>query len=637
QANFTATAPTTYTLTVSKSPTAGGTVTSSPSGISCGSTCSYSYTSGTQVSLLAEAASGYYFLEWSECTAYGGNICYITMNSTKSVTANFSSTTPEEEEIDVPTVTTNAASSITSDRAALNGTITNIGGESVTTRGFQYGLSQTPSITASSPGSFGTGAYSLDTLALNTNTKYYFRAFATNSAGTGYGSWLSFTAGQEEGDEEEVSIPTVTTNAASSITTTSATLNGKIDSTGGSSVLEKGFDWGTSSGSLTNELTQTGTYSTGSFTKYLSGLTPGTKYYFQAKARNSSGWDYGSELSFTAGTAPLYFSLSRTPTSDTIVQGDSAQTSITATLTSGSADSISFEASNLPTGATATFSPTSCTLSCTSVLTIDTSNSTPVSSKTITIKAIGGPTTKSTTFYLKVTAASEETTTKPSVTTNAATSITNTSAILNGKINSIGSSSVLEKGFDWGTGSGSLINEWKQAGTFSAGNFSKSLTGLTSGTKYYYKAKARNSSVWVYGSQLSFTAGTTSTGNEEDDELIQLLLSQIQQIMAQIAQLQEQLALLTGTPVSWCHTFTTNLAIGVSGPEVEALQSALEKQGLYRKGTKSSYFDESLASAVVGFQQKYSSEILTPWRLRYGTGFVGNTTRIKLNALYGCR
>jgi hypothetical protein len=238
---------------------------------------------------------------------------------------------------------------------------------------------------------------------------------------------------------------------------------------------------------------------------------------------------------------------------------------------------------------------------------------------------------------LKVTAASEETTTKPSVTTNAATSITNTSATLNGKINSIGSSSVLEKGFGWGTSSGSLINEWKQAGTFSTGSFSKSLTGLTSGTKYYYKAKARNSSVWVYGSQLSFTAGTTSTGDEEDDELIQTLLLQIQQIMAQIAQLQEQLAVLTGTSVSWCHTFNTNLAIGVSGPEVEALQSALEKQGLYIKGTKSSYFDESLASAVVGFQQKYKAEILTPWRLRYGTGFVGNTTRIKLNALYGCK
>ncbi len=609
-----------YYLSLSKNLATGGTVTSSPSGISCGTSCttnSASYLSGTEVALTASAASGYSFSSWSSCTAYGGDICYITMNSAKNVTANFTAYTSGTYALTV------------SKNPTAGGTVTS------SPSGISCGSTCSYSYTS------GTTVY----LTATALSGYTFSGWTGSCTGTGTCTVsmtsvksvvANFSSAIPE-EEEEIDVPTVTTNAATSITTTSATLRGNIDSKGGSSVLEKGFDWGTSSGSLENELTQTGTYSTGSFTKYLSGLTPGTKYYFQAKARNSSGWAYGSELSFTAGTAPLYFSLSRTPTLDTIAQGDSAQTTITATLTSGSADSISFEASNLPTGATATFSPTSCTLSCTSVLTIDTSNSTPVSSKTITIKAIGGPTTKSTTFYLKVTAASEETTTKPSVTTNAATSITNTSATLNGKINSIGSSSVLEKGFDWGTSSGSLINEWKQAGTFSAGNFSKSLTGLTSGTKYYYKAKARNSSVWVYGSQLSFTAGTTSTGNEEDDELIQLLLSQIQQIMAQIAQLQEQLALLTGTPVSWCHTFTANLAIGVSGPEVEALQSALEKQGLYRKGTKSSYFDESLASAVVGFQQKYSSEILTPWRLRYGTGFVGNTTRTKLNALYGCR
>jgi len=33
---------------------------------------------------------------------------------------------------------------------------------------------------------------------------------------------------------------------------------------------------------------------------------------------------------------------------------------------------------------------------------------------------------------------------------------------------------------------------------------------------------------------------------------------------------------------------------------------------------------------------KYKGEILSPWGLRYGTGFAGKTTRMKLNTLYGC-
>ena len=50
--------PTKYTLTVSKTGNGSGTVTSNPSGINCGNTCSSKYADGTEVQLTATAASG---------------------------------------------------------------------------------------------------------------------------------------------------------------------------------------------------------------------------------------------------------------------------------------------------------------------------------------------------------------------------------------------------------------------------------------------------------------------------------------------------------------------------------------------------------------------------------------------------
>jgi len=117
---------------------------------------------------------------------------------------------------------------------------------------------------------------------------------------------------------------------------------------------------------------------------------------------------------------------------------------------------------------------------------------------------------------------------------------------------------------------------------------------------------------------------------------IEELLAEINRIQAQIVQLQKQLAELQGKPAAWCHNFNTNLRFGDSGLEVEALQTALEKEGFNVSGDTKGNFGENTASAVVSFQEKYKSEILGPWRLEHGTGCVGQTTRAKLNKLYGC-
>jgi hypothetical protein len=80
-----------YTLSVSNSGTGDGTVTSSPSGISCGYLCIASYGSGINVTLTAAANAGSAFTGWSgACSSLAASAtCVVTMNSAESVTANY--------------------------------------------------------------------------------------------------------------------------------------------------------------------------------------------------------------------------------------------------------------------------------------------------------------------------------------------------------------------------------------------------------------------------------------------------------------------------------------------------------------------------------------------------------------------
>jgi hypothetical protein len=82
-----------YTLLVSKSGAGSGTVTSSPSGINCGSTCSAQFSPETSVTLTATADGGSTFTGWSGGGCTGTGTCTVTMNSNISVSASFSTAT----------------------------------------------------------------------------------------------------------------------------------------------------------------------------------------------------------------------------------------------------------------------------------------------------------------------------------------------------------------------------------------------------------------------------------------------------------------------------------------------------------------------------------------------------------------
>jgi serine protease len=79
-----------YTVSVSRAGTGSGIVTSSPSGINCGATCSASFAGGTSVALSATAGSGSTFAGWDgSCSGIG--TCNLLANAAKSVTATFTS------------------------------------------------------------------------------------------------------------------------------------------------------------------------------------------------------------------------------------------------------------------------------------------------------------------------------------------------------------------------------------------------------------------------------------------------------------------------------------------------------------------------------------------------------------------
>ncbi len=112
-------------------------------------------------------------------------------------------------------------------------------------------------------------------------------------------NWIAATMAIKTGASS--TIPSVTTNAVTNITDTSAQGNGSVDSDGGSTITERGFVWNTSPNPTTagSKIVVSGT--TGSYSGTLSGLSDFTQYHVRAYAINAVGTAYGSDVTFIHG------------------------------------------------------------------------------------------------------------------------------------------------------------------------------------------------------------------------------------------------------------------------------------------------------------------------------------------------
>jgi hypothetical protein len=190
----------THTLTVSKTGTGSGTVTSSPAGINCGGDCSETYVYSTIVTLTATPATGSTFTGWSgACTGTGS--CQVLMTAARSVTANFT--------IQTRTLTVSKSGSgsgtVTSSPAGIN-----CGGDC--SQVYNYGTSVTLTATPAAGSTFtgwsgacsGTGSCVVSMTAHRSVTAYFTiqtRNLTVSKTGTGSGIVTSSPAGIDCGGD----------------------------------------------------------------------------------------------------------------------------------------------------------------------------------------------------------------------------------------------------------------------------------------------------------------------------------------------------------------------------------------------------------------------------------------------------
>ena len=393
----------------------------------------------------------------------------------------------------VPNVITSSVTNITSASATSGGTVLTDGGAGVTARGVCWSVSPNPttSNTHTLDGS-GVGSFSSDIISLISGTKYFVRAYASNSVGTAYGNEVSFTAGQS------ITSPTVTTTDVVNVAQTTATCGGNVTADGGATVTVRGVCWSTSINPTTANSHTTDGNGTGGYLSSITGLTANATYYVRAYATNSAGTSYGNEKSFltlmeitipAVTTAPVTNVTNNSSTSGGTVTNDGG-----ATVT---ARGVCWSINNNPTLA----DPHTTDGTGTGGFVSQISSLLPNTFYRVRAYATNSA---GTAYGNQQTFSTLQDPVLPTVTTAQPLNITQTSATSGGTVMTDGGSTVTARGVCWNTSSNPTIANSHTLDGTGTGAFTSNLAGLIPGTQYYVRAYATNAVGTVYGNEYPF-------------------------------------------------------------------------------------------------------------------------------------
>lgn len=430
-----------------------------------------------------EAATFYHVRAYatnSKGTAYGEDLTFTTLAG-------------------MPVISTVQISGITGTEAISGGNITNDGGAAIITRGVCWNTAQSPNLTdkKTSDGS-GSGVYSSTITGLTTNTKYYVRAYATNSIGLSYGEEYSFTT-------LGITTATVTTSAVTSILKTTAIGGGNITNNGGSSVTASGVCWSLNQTPTLADSYTTDNVSFGVFSSQLTSLSPGETYFVRAYATNGSGTTYGPQVSFiTAPDVPTVTTAAPVTITATTadpggeVTDNNGSTTNTRGICYNTVGSPTINDSKLDeSGGIGTFKMTLTGLA-------------PITTyyvRAFAVNGVGtsyGPQIQFTTPVAPAT-----------LSTLDITGLASSGAITGGNITSDGGSAILVRGVCWSTVANPTIALTSKTNEGSgSGVYISRIPGLSPNTTYYARAYATNNKGdTYYGNEVTFTTTTQVTYN----------------------------------------------------------------------------------------------------------------------------
>ncbi len=418
-----------------------------------------------------------------------------------------------------PTILSDATTGVSQTGAILHGH--GNPNSSATTIAFEFGTTQGLGTTLGGQ-SIGSGAsdvnFSFTVISLQPGTTYFFRANGSNVNGSDVGETLSFTTqpSQTTPPPSNGQLPGITTNSASQITPTGTVLNGFADPHGMSGTV-RWFEWGTTSSFDNSTAHVNQGNSAGGFNASITGLQPSTTYSFRAVAQNSVGLNFGDIVTFTtpAGNIPAVTTTaaSQITQSGATLNGfvDPQGTSATVRWFEwGTSESLGNSTPHANQGNNAS--------GASAAITGLTANTTYFFR--IVAQNVNGLTT-GTTLTFTTNAGSGNPgggqTSTLSATTNSASQIGPTSAVLNAYIIPQGPGPTV-RWFEWGPSNGSFNNSTSHATQNSAGGASAAIGGLENNTTYFFHIVAQNGAQLVTGDTLSFrtndqSGGTSSGGS----------------------------------------------------------------------------------------------------------------------------